>query len=51
MADEIEKMLEPEEVQELMQEYDLDSEQAERAQELIDDGLDEGAAVEIAENE
>ncbi len=51
MADEIEKILAPEEIQELMQEYDLDIDQAERAQELIDEGLDEESAAEIAENE
>lgn len=39
------------EIQELMENYDIDEEQAERAQELIDEGLDEDEAVEIVENE
>jgi hypothetical protein len=39
------------EIQELMENNDIDEEQSERAQELIDEGLDEEEAVEIAEDE
>lgn len=38
-----------EEVKELMAEHDLDEDTAERAQELVDEGLDEDDAVELAE--
>lgn len=37
------------EAKELMVEHDIDEDVAERAQELIDDGLDETDAVELAE--
>ncbi len=40
---------EDEETRELMRERDLDEDTAERAQELIDEGLDEDDAVELAE--
>lgn len=39
-----------EEVLELMREHDIDVETAERVQELMDEGLDEEDAIEIAEN-
>lgn len=38
-----------EEVKELMDNHDIDQDTAERAQELVDEGLDEDDAVEIAE--
>lgn len=38
-----------EEVKELMVEHDLDADTAERAQELVDEGLDADDAVELAE--
>jgi hypothetical protein len=38
-----------EETKELMTEHDLDEDTAVRAQELIDEGLDEDDAVELAE--
>jgi len=38
-----------EEVKTLMTEHDLDEGTAERAQELVDEGLDEDGAVELAE--
>jgi hypothetical protein len=38
-----------EEAKELMTEHDLDEDTAERARELIDEGLDEDDAVELAE--
>ncbi|MES2213337.1 MAG: hypothetical protein V4473_00675 [Patescibacteria group bacterium] len=37
-----------EELKTLMQEHDIDEDVAEKAQELIDEGLDEDDAVEIA---
>jgi len=40
-----------EEQKELIENYDLDEEQAERAQELMEDGFNEDEAVEIAGNE
>lgn len=40
-----------EEVKELMESHDLDQDTAEKTQELIDEGLDEEDAVEIAEGE
>ena len=59
MDDEIEKEIkepldedgEPieEEIMELMQEHDIDKDKAEKAQELIDEGLDEDDAVELAD--
>jgi methyl coenzyme M reductase subunit C len=49
--------LEPEEVEnieedalKLMKDHDIDEDVAEKAQELIDEGIDEDDAVEIAEN-
>jgi len=38
-----------EETKRLMEEHDVDEDVAEQAQELIDEGLDEDEAVEIAE--
>lgn len=38
-----------EETKRLMKEHDLDEDVAEKAQELIDEGLDEDEAIEIAE--
>lgn len=38
-----------EEVAELMKDHDVDLETAEKAQELIDEGLDEEEAIELAE--
>ena len=38
-----------EETKRLMKEHDVDEDVAEKAQELIDEGLDEDEAVEIAE--
>ena len=40
---------EDEEVSRLMEEHDIDEDQAEKVQELVDEGLDEDEAVEIAE--
>ena len=38
------------EIKRLQKEYDIDEDVAEQAQELIDEGLDENEAVEIAED-
>ena len=38
-----------EEVKRLMEEHEVDKDVAEKAQELIDEGLDENEAIEIAE--
>lgn len=38
-----------EDVKEIMESHDIDQDTAERAQELIDEGLDEDDAVEVAE--
>lgn len=38
-----------EEVLDLIREYDIDEDIAEKAQELIDEGLNENEAIEIAE--
>lgn len=38
-----------EEVKDLMENYDVDKDTAEKAQELIDEGLEESDAVEVAE--
>lgn len=38
-----------EEVKDLMENYGVDKDTAEKAQELVDEGLDESDAVEIAE--
>ena len=53
MSEEGDELLDPEEeeIKELIEEYGLDEDQAQRAQELIDEGLDEDSAVEIAESE
>ena len=37
------------EIARLMKEHDVDEDVAEKAQELIDDGLDEDEAIEVAE--
>ncbi len=39
-----------EEIKTLMKDHDIDESTAEQAQELIDEGLDEDEAIEIAEN-
>jgi hypothetical protein len=49
MSEEIEDKPEDEETSRLMEEHDIDEDTAENAQELIDAGLDEAEAVEIAE--
>jgi uncharacterized Rossmann fold enzyme len=41
--------IEKEDIKRLMKDYGLDEDAAERAQELIDEGLDEDEAVELAE--
>ena len=41
--------VEDEETRRLMKDYEIDRETAEKAQELIDEGLDEDEAIEIAE--
>lgn len=40
---------EDEEISRLMEEHDIDEDQAEKVQELIDEGLDEDDAVELAD--
>ena len=40
---------EDDEARQFMEGHDIDEDTAERAQELIDEGLDEGDAVELAE--
>ncbi|MEK7126402.1 MAG: hypothetical protein AAB835_02860 [Patescibacteria group bacterium] len=40
---------EDEEVQRLMSDHDIDEDTAEKAQELIDEGIDEDEAIELAE--
>lgn len=37
------------EIKQLMQDHDIDEDTAEKAQELIDEGLDEEDAIEVAE--
>ncbi len=51
MDDELENedIPEDEEIQRLMEEHDIDEDAAEKVQELIDDGLDEDDAVELAD--
>jgi len=51
MDDEIEKENAPkdEEIAQLMEDHDIDEDQAEKVQELIDEGLDEDDAVELAD--
>lgn len=41
--------VEDEDIRRLMEEHSIDEDTAEKAQELIDDGLDEDEAVEVAE--
>ena len=41
---------EDENVAQLMEDHDIDEDKAEKVQELIDDGLDEDDAVEIADD-
>jgi len=41
---------EDEEVKRLMEDHDIDEDIAEKARELIDEGLDEDEAIEIAED-
>ncbi len=48
MNDEVEDEPEDEETRRLMEDHDIDADTAEKVQELIDDGLDEDDAVEIA---
>ena len=38
-----------EEIKQLMEDHDIDEDVAEKAQELIDEGIDEDEAVELAE--
>ena len=45
----IEDISDDEEIQRLMEDYDIDKDTAEKAQELIDEGLDEEDAVEFAD--
>ena len=40
---------EDEEIARLMEDHDIDEDQAEKVQELIDEGLDEDDAVELAD--
>ena len=40
---------EDEEVQRLMKDHDIDEDTAEKAQELIDEGIDEDEAIELAD--
>ena len=40
---------EDEEVRQLMKDHDIDEDIAEKAQELIDEGLDEDEAIELAD--
>ena len=42
--------IEDEDTRRLMKDHDVDEDVAEKAQELIDEGLDEDEAIEIAEN-
>lgn len=41
---------EDEEIAQLMEDHDIDEDQAEKVQELINEGLDEDDAVELADN-
>lgn len=41
--------MEDENMRQLMEDYDIDEDTAERVQELIDDGLDEEDAVELVD--
>jgi len=49
MDEEIENQPEDEETRRLMEEHDIDEDKAEKVQELIDDGIDEDDAVELAD--
>ncbi len=46
---EIDEAPEDDEIRRLMQEHDIDADTAQKAQELIDDGLDEDEAIELAD--
>lgn len=48
--EEIEDLPEEEETRRLMQEHDIDADTAEKAQDLINEGLDEDEAIELAED-
>ena len=50
MDKEIENQPEDEETSCLMEEHDIDEEMAEKVQELVDEGLDEDDAVELADD-
>ncbi len=52
MDDNLEKenALEDEKVAQLMEDHDIDEDTAEKVQELIDEGLDEDDAVELADD-
>ena len=49
MEEPIENSSEDEEILRLMKDYDIDQDIAEKAQELIDEGIDEDEAIELAE--
>lgn len=49
MDDETDDLPEDVETLRLMQEHDIDADKAEKVQELIDEGLDEDDAVELAD--
>ena len=46
---ETEDLPEDENVRQLMKDHDIDADTAEKAQELIDEGLDENDAIELAD--
>jgi len=50
MSEDIENQPEDEETRRLMEEHDIDEDKAEKVQELIDEGLDENDAVELADD-
>ena len=47
--EETEDVPENEDIKQLMEDHDIDEDTAEKAQELIDEGLDEDEAVELAD--
>lgn len=49
MDDETDDLPEDVETLRLMQEHDIDADKAEKVQELIDEGLDEDDAIELAD--
>ena len=49
MEEPVENGPEDEEIKQLMEDHDIDEETAEKAQEFIDEGIDEDEAVELAE--